>query len=141
MLIKIAKAPYSLTGNNSYIIFDNVISVDNCSAQPMEYTSNEELLQFVDSIEKAQGIDAEFDHDRITYFRDSYGNGKSGGVMPIREILSPTCVYRINRIDFSTKNGQQSFAFDTICYICNDEGKTIEKCFAGGVLNKEFLTL
>lgn len=139
MLIKIAKAPY-LEGfdNYSYAIYDNVESIELCRTKPIEINSNEGIQQslVLKGLFSNPAPDIFIDIlniDRINDFID-IDNGVVGS--PAKEKLSDNKVYLYNVIIF-VKGGKRHYVtFDTIAYICNDEGKTLEKCFAGGILNK-----
>lgn len=139
MLIKIAKAPYfQVSDNHSYAIYDNVELVEYCRTQPTEINSNEGIRRcFVEkAIFETPSPDVFIDilnGDRIKDFID-IDNSLVGS--PAKESLSDDKVYLYNVLIF-VKGGKRYYVkFDTIAYICNDDGKTLEKCFAGGVLNK-----
>ena len=136
MLIKIAKAPFNpigeLTLKQSYILIDKVDRIENFSVTPEEFISNQDLRDFVANCEAAE-FDTEFNYDRILNFTG--GSDESVGSQ-ITDNLSEKKVYRVNMIEYIKNNVVETIAFDTIGYICNDKGETLEKCFAGGILNK-----
>ncbi len=138
MLIKIANAPYFEGANsNSFTLFDNVSQVLQCKTNPFEYIDNEDLKHSLDAPSEMGDIC----HDILDYHRISELEGLHfyGGIQGRDlqgELLGGNKVYRINSIIFIKDGKRHIVRFDTICYVCNDEGQTLEKCFAGGVLNK-----
>lgn len=139
MLIKIANAPYfEDSTQNSFTIFDKVDIINYCQTQPQEYSTNEALSRLIDTAEgkipciRSYKVDIEksiFDYMRI---RDFIGTENSCLAQPLEQ-LSDNYIYRINYITFEKEGKVYLVHFDTIAYICNDEGKTLEKSFAGGV--------
>ena len=41
--------------------------------------------------------------------------------------------YLTNKITFTRNDEEYLYIFDTVAYICNDKGETLEKCYAGGL--------
>lgn len=139
MLIKIAKAPYNQhSSKNSYIIYDKVDSVESFCTEPFGLENNDELRQNFRMIgmhcDPAPDIYVtEIDKDTIASFI-GYGDASCSNI-PERH-LTEGQIYKYNTIKF-TRNSKVYYAtFDTIAYICNDEGQTLEKCFAGGLQSK-----
>jgi len=140
MLIKIANAPYFEGSKNSFIIFDNVSTILSCKTSPTEHSSNEDLLFFLNLPHEQDDIVIEiFNYERIS-FLGGLEIYKTSPIMdtniPTNEHLSENKVYLTNSIIFERDGKRHIARFDTIAYICNDEGKTLEKCFAGGILHK-----
>lgn len=141
MLIKIANAPYFEGSNkNSFTIFDNVSTILSCKTSPTEHTSNEDLLFFLNLPHGQEDIVIEiFNYDAIS-FLEGLEMYKTCPLMdtnkPTNEHLSENKIYLTNSIIFERGGKRHIARFDTMAYICNDEGKTLEKCFAGGILHK-----
>lgn len=133
MLIKIATHPYSHSSDtNNFMIIDRIECVD-FSVQPRIFTNydttSEGLKNYLKECDRLCMV--------ITLCPTFYGRFEPSldSHSPV-DYLNDTRVYRINQISFTRDNEYQTHVFDTIAYICNEEGKTLEKCFAGGILNK-----
>lgn len=123
MLIKIAKAPFfEGSDKNAFMLLD-VEEVIRFQNHPYwEFKDAEELKSSLEYWEQLQST--LLDYDRIK------------SVIEDQE-LNRDKVYRVNYIVVRDRHGKEAqYIFDTIAYICNDDGKTLEKCFAGGILNK-----
>lgn len=138
MLIKVAHNPYSPTYSKKSYGLTYVDEVLDFSPQPLfEFTSNEALQSFVDMWNGQNKTRRYLNETRLTEF------GVQGYDIAVRgddlENLSEDKIYRVNKIDCRIGEDVLSIVFDTIAYICTDKGETIERCFAGGVLNKPTL--
>lgn len=131
MLVKIAKAPYFEGSDKNSFMLVEAEEIIRFQTQPYwNFDNNKDLEQAV-ALWNAQGLPtlSTIDFNRI----DQFISAISGNA----EELSENKIYRANFILIRDKQGKEvQYSFDTIAYICNDEGKTLEKCFAGGVLNK-----
>lgn len=135
MLIKIAKAPYfEGSDKTSYILIDKVEKID-FQVHPFEFSSYFDLQNHLNLSRTIECTSLEVDDVRIAGMNPDTGY-KSDTPAALPEPLSKDRVYQINQVAFTRDGKYESYVFDTIAYICNDEGKTLEKCFAGGVLNK-----
>lgn len=113
MLIKIEKSYPSVSPDvpsvPAYTLFDNVDSILEFCAHPDNNLIHNEFA-----------VDEHFIETRYE---------------PIDEQLEGAPkVSRVNSITFSKNNKVYQVTFDTIAYICNDKGETLEKCFAGGIM-------
>jgi hypothetical protein len=131
MLIKVATAHHA----DSYVLFDHASNV-RFQSNPQQLTDPNDLY---DWIELQQGNETSLlilSPMPITTLplRDELGNHYARFAEMVGP-LSDKRVYRVNTVQFEREGRLRSVAFDTIAYICTDEGKTLEKALAGGVLN------
>ena len=142
MLVKIANAPYrEMSNSNSYRIFDDVTEILNLTTNPRILRSNEELEAITNSQhpripegswEEISILDEARIVDIIGHPQASLvGSTEAGKDTPLSAIKG----YRVNSLSFVSRGIKYSIKFDTIAYICNDKGETLEKSFAGGVVN------
>lgn len=123
MLIKIANAPYFEEGlKNSYLLF-SVKHITRFSPAPITFDNSTVLKEYIESFDGSVILN----HERLNELHNI--DDRHGGLQP-NEMH-----YQINVIKFIDHDDiQKTVLFDTIAYICNDKGETLEKCFAGGVV-------
>lgn len=124
MLIKVQTAQHA----DSFLLIDRVDSV-RYEANPREFASQTELSDYIRLMHDVESAKVVLDP-------------RTGGLYPpdhdISEYVGPLSekrVYRLNTMTYERHGEFRSLVFDTIAYICNDDGKTLEKAIAGGVLN------
>jgi len=129
MLIKIQTAQHA----DSFLLIDRVDNV-RYEGNPTEFRSTEDLLTHL-------RLMADIESSRIVL--DPASAGMVFPYLPTPDAtpedylgkLSDKRVYRVNTLTYERDGQMRSVTFDTIAYICTDEGKTLERALAGGALN------
>ncbi|WP_435018419.1 hypothetical protein TA3x_000393 [Tundrisphaera sp. TA3] len=129
MLIKVQTHQHS----ESYLLIDRVDSVSYKSS-PVEFMSSDELVEHLHRSGNTEGCRVILD-PRMAGNVYPYLPSPDAKPEDYIGVLSEKRVYRVNTIEYERDGQRLSVTFDTIAYICNDEGKTLEKACAGGPLN------
>jgi len=124
MFIKIKNNPNYSNEPESFTIIDNVETVHFFRPSAVRISTVEELDKYVSTF-NFEGVI--FDYDTIQEIKD--------GKLTIDE-KNP---YLLNKLNFTRKDGDEQgedWVFDTVAYLMSDDGKTIEKAPAGGLLSE-----
>lgn len=134
MLIKIQTSHHA----DNYLLIDRVDSV-KYEGNPKEFTSLESLFDYVGTMAQVESCRMVLDPRGIDNVNCMAP--KTPDCTHLAELqtfigpLGVNRVYRLNTIVYERGGEMKSVLFDTIAYICTDEGKTLERALAGGVLN------
>lgn len=126
MFIKIKNTPSPLDAGDSFTIIDNIKTVNYFCPIPKRLESIDELLKYRDDFHMEGRI---INYDRMHQLEDPQTSDC---------VVSKENPYLINVINFTTYGGDEDgeqWMFDTVAYIVSDDGKTIEKAAAGGLLS------
>jgi hypothetical protein len=124
MLIKVQTAHNSI----AYLLVDHVDSI-LYDAVPKEFKSQDELSDYIRKMDSLP-------HNRTVL------DPQTGGLIPVDDPGTPTSpkptrqfpIYTPNTLTYERNGHRNSIVFDTIAFICTDEGKTLERAYAGGAL-------
>ena len=103
-----------------YSMYDNVTEILYFQPTPQRFTSGDKLEAYHDHVDEHVDYDIDLTCSPflISIYQDDFPEGGA---------------YYLNRIKFKRANGKSyRLTVEEQCYICNDEGKSLEKVAAGG---------
>lgn len=126
MIIKIQNPHCSSPYHRTYTLIDSVTDITHFSVEPQRFHDYESIEKFLKTPHNDELVDGWSDHTLVDF--DEIMDMKQ------RKLLEEgNAQYSINWIAFNRSDGNSYYyAFDTVAYISNDNGKTLEKLYGGG---------
>jgi hypothetical protein len=125
MFIKIKNSNARLDDEESFTIIDNVTTVIFFRPTPIRLDSVELLKKYTQDFRVSMVLD----YDRVNRIIEHEP-----------DVISKANPYLVNHISFLRGDDEvgeeEDWIFDTVAYIVTDDGKTIEKAPAGGLMTE-----